>query len=94
MSEMNTIIVPDEELIEKAKIKLGKMGVDLNTAFNKFLQRIVEDEIDEPLEMPITCGETNKEQLLKCAGLFDDETTLEILNAIEDCKKINLETWE
>ena len=36
---------------------------------------------------------TNKEQILECAGLFDDETASEILMAIEDCKKVDIETW-
>ena len=49
MTSSNISIVPDEELLRKAETKLNQMGLDVNTAFNRFLQTIVEDNnIDIP----------------------------------------------
>ena len=94
MENININIVPDVELLTKAQIKLSEQGIDLKTAFDSFLRNIIEVKGENISISPNTDGNTNIERLLECAGMFDDESTKEILSAIEDCKKIELEAWD
>ena len=43
--------------------------------------------------LPLEDNQTKPEELKKCIGMFDDETTKEFLNALSECRKIDLEGW-
>ena len=94
MDNMNINIVPDVELLTKAQVKLSEQGLDLKTVFDSFLRNIIEVKGENISISPNIEGKTNIEKLLECAGMFDDDTAKEILSAIEDCKKIDLEAWD
>ncbi|MCL2063411.1 MAG: hypothetical protein FWG98_03430 [Candidatus Cloacimonetes bacterium] len=93
MADMQMNIMADKELVTEAQIMLKERGLDLKIAFDSFLKDIIEMKSKNTNISPNNNQKTNIDQLLECAGMFDDETTKEILSAIEDCKKIDLEAW-
>ena len=79
MGNSNISIVPDAELLRKAEIKLNKMGMDVNTAFNRFLQSFVEN--NENIEA-LDTQDQNKSNILNFNDLPIEEQTrrLKIMN--------------
>ena len=52
------------------------------------LKRYINKQV-EIIVFPLENAEIKKQKLMELAGMFDDETTKEMLEALEDCRKIN-----
>ena len=52
--------------------------------------------IDQKVEItivPVNKPKTKREKMLEFSGIFDDDTAKEMLDAVAECKSIDLEEW-
>ena len=56
------------------------------------LKKYVNKQV-EIIVFPVENADIKNQKIMELAGMFDDETTKEMLEAVADCRKIDYESW-
>ena len=56
------------------------------------LQKYINQKVEITI-VPVNEPKTKREKMLEFSGIFDDETAKEMLDAVAECKNIDLDEW-